>query len=208
MSTGNHARNDTRGAAGAGTSPAAPRPAPTPSQTIGPFYGFALPFPRGEQTAPAHRSDAITVHGTVIDGAGRPVPDALLEFWQADPDGSLAGAPGSLRRDGYGFTGFARVPTAPDGHWVLRTLPPGAPGGQARCAPYLSVAVFARGVMHHLFTRVYFPRDTAAHAADPLLSALDEARRRTLIADEEEDGVLRFDIRLQGEEETVFLEFP
>ncbi|MEU8354342.1 protocatechuate 3,4-dioxygenase subunit alpha, partial [Streptomyces sp. NPDC048845] len=132
---------------------------PTPSQTVGPFYGYALPFAGGGDVAPAGHPDTITVHGRVFDGAGAPVPDALLEFWQAGPDGSLAGAPGSLRRDpvtgavvgrdGVEFTGFARVPTDADGHYALRTLPPGGD------APYLSVCVFARGLMHHLFTRAY-----------------------------------------------------
>ncbi|GAA0467700.1 protocatechuate 3,4-dioxygenase subunit alpha [Streptomyces sp. NPDC046215] len=172
---------------------------PTPSQTIGPFYAQALPVPAGGDAAPAGHPGTVTVHGCVYDGAGEPVPDALLEFWQAAPDGSLSGAPGSLRRDGMTFTGFARVPTGRDGRFVLRTLPPGG-------APYLAVCVHARGLTHHLFTRAYFslPQD------DPLLAALPAERRRTLLAapDPGHARARRFDVRLSGEGETVFLSFP
>jgi protocatechuate 3,4-dioxygenase, alpha subunit len=186
--------------------------APTPSQTVGPFYGYALPFPGGGDLTPAGHPDTITVHGYVSDGAGQPIPDALLEFWQAGPDGSRAGAPGSLRRDpvtgavlgrhGIDFTGFGRVPTDADGHYALRTLPPGAPDGAAR---YLSVCVFARGLLHHLFTRAYLPDSPE----DELLASLPPPRRATLLAARECDRVYRFDIRLQGgpDEETVFLDF-
>lgn len=191
---------------------------PTPSQTVGPFYGYALPFPGGEEIAPVGDPRTVTLHGVVYDGAGEPVPDALLEFWQADPDGSLDGRPGSLRRDpvtgrpvgrnGLDFTGFGRVATDPDGHWVVRTLPPGSVAGRA---PYLSVCVFARGLLHHLFTRVYFP-DRVNVDEEPLLSSLEPARRETLLAVAERPGVHRFDIRLQqaadgSGEETVFLDF-
>ncbi|GII81127.1 protocatechuate 3,4-dioxygenase subunit alpha [Sphaerisporangium rufum] len=183
---------------------------PTPSQTVGPFYGYALPFPGGGDLVPPGHPDAILLHGHVYDGAGAPVPDALLEFWQADPAGGLAGAPGTLRRDPVTgavagrdpvrFTGFGRVPTDADGHWTLRTLRPGG-------APYLAVCVHARGLLHHLYTRAYL----AAEPGDPLLDSLDPARRATLIAGEESPGVHRFDIRLQSAdpaEETVFLDFP
>ncbi|MFF9016765.1 protocatechuate 3,4-dioxygenase subunit alpha [Streptomyces sp. NPDC014870] len=186
-------------------------PLPTPSHTVGPFYGYALPFPDGDRMAPEGHPDRIVLHGYVYDGEGTPVPDALLDFWQAAPDGSLTGAPGSLRRDpvtgGHlgrsttGFTGFGRVPTDADGHYALATLPPGNAG-----LPYISVCVFARGLLHHLFTRAYL-RD----GVDPLLDALPAARRATLLARPDERPVAprtyRFDIRLQGEGETVFLEF-
>jgi protocatechuate 3,4-dioxygenase alpha subunit len=172
---------------------------PTPSQTVGPFYGYALPFLRGGEMAPAgHDSDIITVHGHVLDGAGEPVPDALVEIWQPAPDGSRAGAPGSLRRDGVTFTGFGRVATEPDGRYVFRTLSPGG-------VPYFSVCVLARGLLHHLFTRIYLPgpdQDT-----DPLLAALDPERRSTLVAEVAAERAYRFDIRLQGDRETVFLDF-
>ncbi|MDQ1034945.1 protocatechuate 3,4-dioxygenase alpha subunit [Streptomyces sp. V3I8] len=180
---------------------------PTPSHTIGPFYGHALPFPDGDRIAPQGHPDAISLHGYVYDGAGAPVPDALLDFWQAAPDGSLAGTPGSMRRDpstggflgrnGVDFTGYGRVPTDADGHYALHTLPPGNPG-----LPYISVCVFARGLTHHLFTRAYL-----ADGADPLLDSLPAGRRATLIAAGGTNRAYRFDIRLQGEGETVFLEF-
>jgi len=193
----------------------------TASQTIGPFYGFALPFPGGADSALAAHPDAVTVHGYVRDGAGEPIPDAMLEFWQADPDGRLDGAPGSLRRDQVTgavlgpdhvrFTGFARVPTDADGHYAIRTLIPGALGASA---PYLSVCLFARGLLHHLFTRVYFGDHVAANAADPLLCALEPSRRATLLSRVERPGVHRFDVRIQqgdgggdGDAETAFLEF-
>lgn len=188
---------------------------PTPSHTVGPFYGYALPFPGGGEIAPAGRGDAVTVHGYVRDGAGEPVPDALIELWQADEDGGLSGAPGSMRRDpvdgghlgrnGVDFTGFGRVATDADGHWSVRTLLPGARPGHA---PYISVCVFARGLLHHLFTRVYFPQDAEAHGTDPLLASLDAEQRERLVATAERGaGSYRFDIRLQGEKETVFLDF-
>ncbi|NRQ40308.1 protocatechuate 3,4-dioxygenase subunit alpha [Nonomuraea sp. NN258] len=171
---------------------------PTPSQTVGPFYGYALPFPGGGDLA----AGGIVVHGYVYDGAGAPVPDALLEFWQADPAGGLSGAPGTLRRDqvtgtpqgrhGLDFTGFGRVPTDADGRWTLRTLMPGN--------GYISVCVFARGLLHHLFTRIYF-------GPDAFLDALPAERRETLVAVAERQDVYRFDIHLQGERETVFLDF-
>lgn len=180
---------------------------PTPSHTVGPFYGYALPFPEGEQVAPKGHPDTITLHGYVLDGEGDPIPDALLEFWQAAPDGSLTGAPGSLRRNpvtgghlgrnGTDFTGFGRVATDADGHFALYTLPPGNAG-----LPYISVCVFARGLLHHLYTRAYL-----ADGADPLLDSLSAERRATLIAAEGDRRTYRFDIRLQGEGETVFLEF-
>ncbi|MFS4098011.1 protocatechuate 3,4-dioxygenase subunit alpha [Streptomyces sp. AF1A] len=186
---------------------------PTPSHTVGPFYGYALPFRGGEEIAPLGHPETITVHGYVLDGEGRPLPDALVELWGPAPDGSIPQVDGSIRRDpatggclgrnGVEFTGWGRVQTDADGHWYARTLRPGARG---RNAPYLSVCVFARGLLRHLYTRIHLPGDEAALAADPLLAQVG-ARRDTLIADEERQGTYRFDIRLQGEGETVFLEF-
>ncbi|MGP4049827.1 protocatechuate 3,4-dioxygenase subunit alpha [Streptomyces sp. 2A115] len=186
---------------------------PTPSHTVGPFYGYALPFPEGEQVAPKEHPDRIALHGYVLDGEGKPIPDALLEFWQAGPDGSLKGTPGSLRRDpvtggylgrnGIDFTGFGRVATDADGHYALYTLPPGNAG-----PPYISVCVFARGLLHHLFTRAYLTDGTeGSEGTDALLDSLPAERRATLIASAEPNRTYRFDIRLQGEGETVFLEF-
>jgi protocatechuate 3,4-dioxygenase alpha subunit len=196
---------------------------PTPSQTIGPFFGFALPFPGGETIAPPGHPDTITIHGDVYDGKGETISDALIEIWQAAPDGSTTGAPGSLRsdvpsgramgRDGVNFTGFGRVSVDRAGHYVLHTLPPGhaarasRPGAVGVSAPYLSVCFFARGLLLHLYTRIYLPDNAEANAADPVLAALEPARRATLVATRERERVYRFDIRVQGEGETVFLEF-
>ncbi|MDG9689464.1 protocatechuate 3,4-dioxygenase subunit alpha [Streptomyces mutabilis] len=187
---------------------------PTPSHTVGPFYGYALPFRGGEDIAPLGHPDTITVHGYVLDGEGGPLPDALVELWGPGPDGELPTADGSMRRDpasggflgrnGVEFTGFGRIQTDANGHWYARTLRPGARG---KSAPYVSVCVFARGLLVHLYTRIYLPGDRAALAADPLLSRVDAERRDTLIAADEGNGTYRFDIRLQGEGETVFLEF-
>ncbi|MGW7238380.1 protocatechuate 3,4-dioxygenase subunit alpha [Streptomyces sp. NPDC054804] len=186
---------------------------PTPSHTVGPFYGYALPFRGGEDIAPLGHPDTITVHGYILDGEGNPLPDAFVELWGADPEGNVSTTDGSLRRDpatgdhlgrnGVEFTGWGRMQTDADGHWYARTLRPGARGDSA---PYLSVCVFARGLLMHLFTRIYLPGDDTALGADPLLTRVGE-RRDTLIAGDEGRGTYRFDIRLQGEGETVFLEF-
>ncbi|MBM7773856.1 protocatechuate 3,4-dioxygenase alpha subunit [Actinokineospora baliensis] len=196
--------------------PSAPRShslPPTPAQTVGPFFGYALPFAGGARIAVDGDPDPITVHGQVFDGAEVPIPDALVEIWQADRDGSLTGAPGSLRhdqvtgevigRDGTAFTGFGRVPTDADGHWAVRTVAPGPhrPGA----VPYLAVAVFARGLLHHLHTRVYLPEHADGLRAQ--FPDLPDSRLATLLARRERAGVYRFDIRLQGEEETVFFDF-
>ncbi|MFE2423569.1 protocatechuate 3,4-dioxygenase subunit alpha [Streptomyces hokutonensis] len=187
---------------------------PTPSHTVGPFYGYALPFPGGGDIAPLGHPDTITVQGYVYDGEGSPLPDAFVELWGPDPEGNLSTTDGSIRRDpasggylgrnGVEFTGWGRIQTDANGHWYARTLRPGPRG---LSAPYLSACVFARGLLVHLFTRIYLPGDEAALAADPLLSGLDAARRDTLIARDDGRGTYRFDIRLQGEGETVFLEF-
>ncbi len=187
---------------------------PTASQTVGPFYGYALPFPGGGDIAPVGHPDTITLQGYVYDGEGNPLPDAFVELWGPDPDGGLPTTDGSIRRDpstgsylgrnGVEFTGWGRIQTDANGHWYARTLRPGARG---QSAPYISMCVFARGLLAHLFTRIYLPADEAVLAADPLLAQLDEERRGTLIAAAERNGTYRFDIRLQGEGETVFLEF-
>lgn len=187
---------------------------PTPSHTVGPFYGHALPFPGGGDIAPVGHPDTIALQGYVYDGEGNPLPDAFVELWSADPDGNVPTVDGSMRRDpasggflgrnGVEFTGWGRIQTDANGHWSARTLRPGARG---QSAPYISVCIFARGLLVHLYTRIYLPGDEAALAADPLLSQVDSERRGTLIATDDGKGTYRFDIRLQGEGETVFLEF-
>jgi len=176
----------------------------TPSQTIGPFFGYALPYVGGPELVPAHLPTAITLFGTVFDGAGDPIPDALIEIWQADEKGVLPEALGSLDRDGREFTGFGRCPTTRAGHYGFTTVKPGPVEGKA---PYILVTVFARGMPIHLFTRVYFADEIDLNAADAVLGAIPEERRSTLLAVQEKSGEYRFDIRIQGDGETVFLDF-
>jgi len=177
---------------------------PTPGQTVGPFFGFALPFPGGPDLVPPGSPAALRLHGTVRDGAGTPVPDALLEIWQLDADGGVPREQGSLHRDGYTFTGFGRAATDDTGRYSFTTVAPGAPAGKA---PFIAMTVFARGLMNRLFTRVYLPGDDGLLAADPLLAAVPEDRRGTLVATRDEHGLV-FDVVLQGEDETVFLTYP
>jgi protocatechuate 3,4-dioxygenase alpha subunit len=178
---------------------------PTPGQTVGPFFGYALPYPGDSELLPVGHPDSIRLHGTVYDGADEPVPDALLEIWQADQDGGVPQAGGSLRRDGYTFTGFGRAATDVRGEYSFTTLRPGPT--QPDAAPFVAITVFARGLTNRLFTRAYLPLDESALGADAVLQSLPEDRRRTLVAAPDDDG-FRFDIRLQGEAETVFLQFP
>ena len=158
----------------------------TPSQTVGPFFGVGLPFEKGEQVAPPGSAGVIRVEGQVLDGKGEPVPDALLEIWQP-------------------AMGFGRARTDSEGAFSFTTPKPGAtpaPDGRMQ-APHLNVTVFARGLLRHLVTRMYFPDETEANAADPALNLVEPARRQTLIA-KNSGGVVHFDVRLQGERETVF----
>lgn len=177
----------------------------TPGQTVGPFFHDALPFPGDNELVAPGRADAIRLHGRVLDGGGAPVPDALIEVWQADADGRVPREPGSLRRDGFTFTGWGRAATDDAGDYAFSTVHPGPV--VAGSAPFFALTVFARGLPNRLFTRAYLPADDAARSADPLLSAVEEARRTTLVAVPDAHG-FRFDIRLQGEGETVFLTYP
>lgn len=178
---------------------------PTPGQTVGPFFGFGMPFPGDRELVPPTHPAAIRLHGHITDGSGAPLPDALVEIWQADPEGVVVQEGGSLRRDGFTFTGWGRAATDNTGHYSFSTLAPGAtsPGS----APFFAVTVFARGLMNRLLTRAYLPGDEAALAADRVLSGLDADRRTTLVATADDRGY-RFDIRLQGDDETVFLDHP
>lgn len=184
--------------------PAATRLTATPGQTIGPFYGYALPCAGGDQLVPASHPAAVRLHGTVRDGRGDAVPDALLEVWQAGADGRVVQSPGSLRRDGYTFTGFGRTATDDTGAYSFTTVEPGA-DEQGR-APFFAMTIFARGLLNRLFTRVYVPGQPGL-STDPLLVSLPEERRSTLVATRDGDG-LRFDVVLQGAGETVFLTYP
>lgn len=173
--------------------------APTPGQTVGPFFGFALAYAGDSELVPPEHPDAARLHGRVLDGAGEPVPDALLELWQADAGGNVVRAAGSVRRDGRTFTGWGRAATDDAGRYAFTTVEPGAT--DAGRPAFFAVTVFARGLLDRLFTRAYLPGQARL---DPLLEALPEPRRSTLVATRDGDG-LRFDVVLQGEGETVFL---
>lgn len=177
--------------------------APTPGQTVGPFFGFALPYAGGDRLVPPGHPGAIRLHGRVLDGAGDPVPDALVEIWQAGPDGRVVQQPGSLPRDDWTFTGWGRAETDRTGHYSFTTLEPGAAAPGA--APYFAVTVFARGLLDRVLTRAYLPAPEAVLASDALLASVGPDRRRTLITTRDEQGLV-FDIRLQGPDETVFLD--
>ena len=161
----------------------------TPSQTVGPYLSIGLPWPDGPDVVPEGTSGRIRLYGTVYDGAGEPIPDALIETWQADPDGKF----------GSEFRGFGRSPTDDDGAWEIFTVKPGALGdGQAK---HIDVNVFARGMLNRCVTRIYFADED--NAGDPVLSSVPDNRRDTLISRPSDDGY-RFDVHVQGEGETVF----
>jgi len=161
----------------------------TPSQTVGPYFAIGLPWEAGPHAVDPEHPDAVTITGTVFDGAGVPIPDHLIETWQADPDGEF----------GTGFRGFGRCPTDDEGAWHIHTVKPGRLGdGQA---PHIDVNVFARGMLNRCVTRIYFADED--NAGDPVLESVPEARRHTLIAEPGPDGY-RFDVHVQGEGETVF----
>jgi protocatechuate 3,4-dioxygenase, alpha subunit len=181
--------------------PSAPTEGSTPSQTIGPFLAIGLPWPDGPDVVPPGTPDTVTITGRVLDGAGEPVPDAMVETWQADADGRFD-HPDDPRGPVAGWRGFGRCPTDEDGRYTIRTVVPGPLPGQA---PHVDVSVFARGLLHRVVTRIYFPEHADAHATDPVLASVPEPRRNTLVAVASDGGYL-FDIRLQGAEETVFFD--
>ena len=158
----------------------------TPGQTVGPFFHHALAFPGDSELVPFGAAGSVVLHGYVHDGAGDPVPDAMIEIRQSDASGAVPRVGGSLRRRGAGFTGWGRSCTDGAGHYWFSTVEPGL--------PFFAVTVFARGLLDRLFTRIYLPG--AADAVDGL------------VASREADGRLRFDIHLQGPSETVFFQFP
>jgi protocatechuate 3,4-dioxygenase alpha subunit len=177
----------------------------TPSQTVGPFFAFALPYEGADRLVAADDPDAIRIAGTVLDGDGRPVDDALVEIWQANRHGRYR-HPEDTREElplEDGFTGFGRCATDADGRFGFVTVKPGAADGQA---PHVAVCVLARGLLRHLFTRIYFPDEDAANAADPVLASIDDAGLRSTLIAQPLDGVLAFDIHLQGEHQTAFLD--
>jgi protocatechuate 3,4-dioxygenase alpha subunit len=161
---------------------------PTPSQTVGPFFSIGL-FSRPSNDLV--KGGLVAIEGAVLDGAGEPVPDAMVEIWQADAAGSYSDA-----------FGWGRSGTDDEGRYSFRTVKPGAVDGQA---PHLVVLVFARGLLKPVLTRMYFPDEAEANASDPVLAGLPPEDAATLVAEAEGDR-LRFDVRLQGERQTAFFE--
>ena len=152
----------------------------TPSQTVGPFFSIGLADATQNVLVP---DGSVRIVGQVLDGAGDPVPDAVVELWQPGADGTLWG----------------RCGTDAEGAFEFVTE---KPAGEDGSAPSIDVLVFARGLLRHVATRLYFP-DEAANSDDPILAPLEPGERETLVA--RPDGeALRFDIRLQGEQQTVF----
>jgi protocatechuate 3,4-dioxygenase, alpha subunit len=209
-------------------------PGQTPWQTVGPFFHYGLPWKGGADLVgqsdlgarpdlfpEAHyvlnlsspkgevAGERIEVAGAVYDADGAPIPDAMIEIWQANSAGryrSLADGREDLPLD-EGFIGWGRSSTSKDGVYRFLTIKPGrVPGpGNAMQAPHIAVGVFGRGLLKRLVTRIYF-EDEAANAEDPILELAPADRRRTLIARRTGEGVYRFDIHLQGEQETVFFD--
>lgn len=206
----------------------------TPSQTVGPFFHYGLPWKGGADLVgmsalgarpdlfpAAHdmlnaavphetpRGEIIEIAGFVLDGAGRGVPDAMVEIWQANAAGRYA-APGDARDDvplDPGFIGFGRAATGAEGEYRFRTVRPGrVPGpGNTLQAPHIALSVFGRGLLRRLATRLYFA-DGDGNETDPVLARVPVARRDTLIARRGADVGWRLDIVLQGERETVFFD--
>jgi protocatechuate 3,4-dioxygenase alpha subunit len=179
----------------------------TPSQTVGPFFRIGMESLYAPDLAPT-AADRVAITGRVLDGEGKPVNDAILEVWQANAHGKYAHPDDSQALPlTAGFTGFGRVPTDAEGVFRFSTIKPGSvpgPGGVAQ-APHLVVAVFMRGLLIHLLTRVYFP-DEPRNANDPVLQLVPADRRATLIATRNAEG-LEWNVILQGANETVFFDY-
>ena len=191
----------------------------TPSQTVGPFFKYGL-TPNGQYdwndaftgnlVTPDASGERIRIEGRVFDGEGQPVPDAMLEIWQADAQGRFADPQDKRALPNAKFRGFGRSGTDANGTFVFDTVKPGSvpdPDGKPQ-APHVLLAVFARGMLRHLYTRVYFA-DEAGNGSDPVLALVPVDRRATLIAAREAgngNAVYRLDLHLQGENETVFFD--
>ena len=191
----------------------------TPSQTVGPFFKYGL-TPGGQYewndafinnlVAPDTSGERIRVQGRVFDGDGQPVPDCMLEIWQADAQGRFSDPQDKRAQPNTSFKGFGRCGTDANGDYFFDTIRPGSvpdPDGKPQ-APHVLLAIFARGMLLHLYTRIYFDGE-AGNAADPVLALVPAERRATLIAAREPSSgnpVYRLDVHLQGENETVFFD--
>lgn len=184
---------------------------PTPSQTVGPFYALGLDWLTTVDLAEAATAgERIAISGRITDGDGAPIPDAVIEVWQADANGRYDHAEDTQEKPrDPGFRGFGRIGTDSEGRFAFTTVKPGAvPGpGNTLQAPHIVVAVFMRGLLRHLYTRIYFSDEATANAADPVLGLVEEpARRTTLIARRDGGAAYRWDIAMQGDNETVFFD--
>ena len=186
-------------------------PVPTPSQTVGPFFHDALLGEnRSELVSPDHPW-AVRIEGIVYDGAGEPVPDAMVEIWQANDSGRYTGPTDdreNLPRDPETFSGFGRSGTDADGRFSFVTVKPGpvpGPDGSLQ-APHIMVSIFARGLLKRLVTRIYFPDESESNVQDPVLSSIEDLEFRKSLVARDEGGALRFDVHLQGENQTAFFE--
>jgi len=185
---------------------------PTPSQTVGPFFHFCLTTDKSWVpciAGPQVKGERVTLTIRVLDGNGEALHDAMIEIWQADSEGKYNHPDDRQAKTvDPGFLGFGRAGTGEDGSCEFETIRPGrVPGpGSALQAPHLNVAVFARGMLKQLYTRIYFAGDPA-NQEDPVLALVPAARRGTLLAyPDAAHGGWRFNVRLQGEDETVFFD--
>ena len=182
-------------------------PAPTASQTVGPYFHIGLDWLNtGELAAPDSPGEHFKIAGCVLDGDGNPIPDALVEIWQADANGQFANTE-DFAAPPPRFRGFGRTPTNAEGRFEFTTIKPGpvpnTEGGMQ--APHLLVSVFMRGLLKRAVTRVYFP-DEPRNSDDAVLQLVPADRRKTLIARKAANGELAWDIIMQGPNETVFFD--
>jgi protocatechuate 3,4-dioxygenase alpha subunit len=184
----------------------------TTSQTVGPFFQIGLGRLCVDDLAgPDIAGERVEIQGQVLDADGNAVPDAMIEIWQANAHGKYAHPEDTQDKPVEpGFHGYGRTPTQSDGSFRLRTIKPGrVPGPDgALQAPHIVVSVFTRGLLRRLVTRIYFP-DDAANAEDYVLNLVEAERRQTLIAKKstKSDGIIEWNVRLQGPDETVFFDF-
>lgn len=178
----------------------------TTSQTAGPYLHIGLNWLTSDDFAPGTEGERVIISGRVLDGDGLPVNDAMLEVWQADPEGRYAHPEGG-RAPLTGFRGWGRVATDANGQYRFQTVKPGKVRGPEGLwqAPHLVVAIFMRGILRQLVTRIYFPGEPA-NALDPVLAMVPESRRASLIAQRVTEGNLAWDVILQGHAETVFFD--
>jgi protocatechuate 3,4-dioxygenase, alpha subunit len=170
-------------------------PQPTPSQTVGPYFTLGLCTRPLADVVPPDSENAVRLGGRVVDGDGKPMNDAVVELWQADPEGNYLSD-----------FGWARCGTDETGSYAFTTLKPGrvaGPNGELQ-APHLTLLVFARGLLKPVLTRVYFPDEEQANEEDGVLAGLQDERERNSLVAQRSGEALTFDVRLQGEGQTVF----